>query len=187
MLSAEFNGYARPFTMRISTGDVRELWVNVISLVVPSPFAEGATVFHLVQDVDRLKKAEQLAQQVLDAAAGFQTLREERPVPARGGKAREACSSMKRDIVARTDIPVANSWAQRDEGVSEADVMSLKSLTPREREVLKLLRDGCDTYAIAEMLVVSYATARNHVQHVLNKMGVHSRLEAICVLLGQQH
>lgn len=59
----------------------------------------------------------------------------------------------------------------------------LSRLTPREREVLDLLSEGCDTAAIARRLVISPATARNHVQNVLGKLKVHSRLEAVALVL----
>lgn len=52
-------------------------------------------------------------------------------------------------------------------------------LTAREREVLRLLADGAGTRAIADSLFISFTTARNHIQNVLRKLGVHSRLEAV--------
>jgi two-component system nitrate/nitrite response regulator NarL len=51
-------------------------------------------------------------------------------------------------------------------------------LTAREREVLDLLTQGCTTERIAERMGVAYSTARTHIQNVLAKLGVHSRLEA---------
>lgn len=53
------------------------------------------------------------------------------------------------------------------------------TLTPREQEVLLLLAHGMGTEEIAGMLSISPATTRNHVQGVLNKLEVHSRLEAV--------
>jgi PAS domain S-box-containing protein len=55
----------------------------------------------------------------------------------------------------------------------------LEELTPREREVLRLLAQGLGTEEMAKMLNISPATTRNHVQSVLSKLGVHSRLEAV--------
>jgi len=52
-------------------------------------------------------------------------------------------------------------------------------LTARERECLKLLVEGCDTAAMVATLGVSAATVRTHVQALLTKLGVHSRLEAV--------
>lgn len=54
----------------------------------------------------------------------------------------------------------------------------LSRLTRREREVLALLAQGGDNHVIAQRLVISPQTARTHIQNVLAKLGVHSRLEA---------
>lgn len=51
-------------------------------------------------------------------------------------------------------------------------------LTTREREVLELLTEGCGPQTAAEILTISPETARTHVQHVLEKLEVHSQLEA---------
>jgi PAS domain S-box-containing protein len=52
-------------------------------------------------------------------------------------------------------------------------------LTEREMQVLRLLSQGADTAGIAAQLLIGTATVRNHVQRILNKLGVHSRLEAV--------
>lgn len=54
-------------------------------------------------------------------------------------------------------------------------------LTPREREVLRLLADGLTTTEIAARLSISRITARNHVTHVMDKLEVKSRLRAVVV------
>ena len=56
-------------------------------------------------------------------------------------------------------------------------------LTEREREVLALLADGSSTAEIAKSLSISPATARNHIQNILHKLQVHSRLEAVSYAL----
>lgn len=53
------------------------------------------------------------------------------------------------------------------------------ALSPREREVLLLLAHGLGTEEIAGELSISPTTTRNHVQSVLSKLKVHSRLEAV--------
>jgi len=55
----------------------------------------------------------------------------------------------------------------------------LKGLTPRERKILTLLARGHSTSEIGEMLSISQNTLRNHVQHILQKFQVHTRLEAV--------
>jgi DNA-binding CsgD family transcriptional regulator len=52
-------------------------------------------------------------------------------------------------------------------------------LTEREQEVLCLLERGTGTAAVARSLGISVATARNHISHLLRKLRVHSRLEAV--------
>jgi DNA-binding NarL/FixJ family response regulator len=51
-------------------------------------------------------------------------------------------------------------------------------LSRREREVLALLAEGLDHTRIATALVISPQTARTHIQNILEKLEVHSRLEA---------
>lgn len=53
------------------------------------------------------------------------------------------------------------------------------TLTPRELEVLQFLADGASTNHIAARLFLSPSTVRNHVQSVLTKLNVHSKLEAV--------
>jgi two-component system nitrate/nitrite response regulator NarL len=61
--------------------------------------------------------------------------------------------------------------------VSEARRLAAH-LTARERECLALLVEGLDTTAMTLRLGVSTTTVRSHVQALLTKLGVHSRLEA---------
>ena len=51
-------------------------------------------------------------------------------------------------------------------------------LTAREKEVLVLIAEGATTKEIASKLVVSENTARNHVSHILGKLGFSRRSEA---------
>ena len=51
----------------------------------------------------------------------------------------------------------------------------LRSLTPREIEVLKLLAHGLTNRQIAQELYISANTAKFHVQHVVEKLGVSDR------------
>ncbi|MFH1140317.1 MAG: LuxR C-terminal-related transcriptional regulator [Chloroflexota bacterium] len=53
------------------------------------------------------------------------------------------------------------------------------ALTSRERQVLSLLAEGSNATSIAQALVISPATVRKHIQHVLKKLGVHTTLEAV--------
>lgn len=58
-------------------------------------------------------------------------------------------------------------------------------LTEREREVLALLALGLRNVAIATRLVISERTVETHVQNVLRKLEVHSKLEAVALFNGK--
>jgi DNA-binding NarL/FixJ family response regulator len=56
-----------------------------------------------------------------------------------------------------------------------------EALTNREREVLKLLARGLTQAHIAEELFISSKTVGGHIQRVLEKLGVHSRAQAVAL------
>lgn len=58
-------------------------------------------------------------------------------------------------------------------------------LTARERSVAAMLVDGLNTDEIMKRLGVSQSTVRTHVQSILTKLGVHTRLQAVTLLAGQ--
>jgi len=56
---------------------------------------------------------------------------------------------------------------------------SIEQLTPREREVLQALAKGLSNKEIAAKLHMSVDTERTHIMNILNKLGVHSRIQAL--------
>jgi PAS domain S-box-containing protein len=60
------------------------------------------------------------------------------------------------------------------------------ALTEREKQVLDLLAQGDGTTSIARKLTISNTTARNHIQNLLAKLGVHTRLEAVAYARGHR-
>ncbi|HXF97484.1 MAG TPA: response regulator transcription factor [Gaiellaceae bacterium] len=64
---------------------------------------------------------------------------------------------------------------------SEAARPPVPDLSPREREILRLLAEGKTQAQIAAALVISPKTVATHIQRVLGKLGVHSRAQAVAV------
>ena len=62
-------------------------------------------------------------------------------------------------------------------------------LTPREQEVLELLAAGMEQSEIATRLVISPRTAGTHIQHILEKLDVRSRAQAVALahMRGARH
>ena len=57
-------------------------------------------------------------------------------------------------------------------------------LTKREREILMLMYRGRSNREIAEMLFLSESTVKTHVYNIFRKMGIRNRVEAICIVNG---
>jgi len=87
-------------------------------------------------------------------------------------------TALERDLAARAEVrePL---WpmATKDGAVVE--------LTAREKEILRSLAEGLSTAAIARKLFIAPVTVRNHVQNLLHKLDVHSKLAA--VVYAYQH
>ncbi len=76
-------------------------------------------------------------------------------------------------------LRLAGQQRRQDRDAGQA----LRGLTPREREVLQLLTEGLNDKEIAQRLHVSPQTARTHMENILNKLGVNSRLQALVFAL----
>ena len=60
-----------------------------------------------------------------------------------------------------------------------------EGLTAREQEVLELLAQGCLYKEIADTLLITYRTVSTHIQHIYEKLHVHSRGQAVAKHRGQ--
>jgi DNA-binding NarL/FixJ family response regulator len=85
------------------------------------------------------------------------------------GEAVLAPTVTRRVVEAFARIPAADDELRR----------ALETLTAREREVLRLLARGRSNAEVARELVVSEATAKTHVRHVLAKLDLRDRVQAV--------
>lgn len=77
--------------------------------------------------------------------------------------------------ITRTVIDRAGAQAPASGNASA----ELEELTPREREVLALVAQGLSNGEIASTLVIEESTVKTHVKHVLAKLGLRDRVQAV--------
>ena len=82
-------------------------------------------------------------------------------------------------VLAAVTVSPAPSVPAPRPAPERATAPHLRFLTARERQVLALLVAARSTESIAEELGITTATARSYVQSILEKLGVHSRVEAV--------
>lgn len=75
----------------------------------------------------------------------------------------------------KLEIDLFHSSQEKIEELQKA----MKTLTKREAEILNLIGIGKSNKEIAEELIISYKTVKNHVYNLFAKLGIHTRAEAI--------
>ncbi len=85
----------------------------------------------------------------------------------------------------RVELVCSSVGATRVITLLEADGPEASTLlTPREREVLVLVARGLTSVRVAARLQVSPATVRSHMEHLMRKLDVHSRSQAVARALA---
>ena len=102
---------------------------------------------------------------------------------AKDGQLAELVHAIERVASGEAYIPPAQLRPLLDELFARREdryraIALIAELSHRERQVLELLAAGGNNETIARRLVIAPDTARTHVQNVLRKLGLHSRLEA---------
>jgi DNA-binding NarL/FixJ family response regulator len=136
----------------------------------------------------RAASAQELAEAIRAVAAGFQVAAADPPAPMPARQASPPPSVA--GAPEREGSPPAAGAAEavhspaRPERDDHAELL-LRSLSERERQVLAMLARGWSNRRIAEACFLSLNTVRTHVQNVLVKLGVHSKLEAAALAVRQ--
>ena len=107
----------------------------------------------------------------------------------KGGSSAELVSALR--AVWRGDVflyptmakRLLNDYLKRAETGDEKE--SLDGLTPREREILKLIAEGRTNQEVADLLVLSPTTVHTHRAHIMAKLGLRNHTELIKYALRQ--
>jgi DNA-binding NarL/FixJ family response regulator len=83
-------------------------------------------------------------------------------------------------ITPRITQRLVEAYAQHHRTVAAANA-HLSGLTPRETEILRLVGTGLTNAQIAQRLVLSEATVKTHVKHLMAKLHLNSRAQAVVV------
>jgi two-component system NarL family response regulator len=76
--------------------------------------------------------------------------------------------------------------ARRDSEEEPAKHAPAPKLTEREMEVLRLVARGLNNRDIAKELFISENTVKNHVRNILEKLQIHSRMEAVMIAVREK-
>jgi len=161
----------------------REHQPDACLLDVYFPFGNGLSAIRRIHDVSPDTKVVMLggstggalvSQAISEGAQGF--VSKAKPIEA----VIEALEMARRGYLAVD--PLMLQGALSPHGQSDDPLWVLKFLTRREWAVLRCIMEGLNTQLMADQLGVSRSTARTHVQNLLTKLGVHSRLQAAALM-----
>ncbi|ACX88328.1 two-component system response regulator NarL [Pectobacterium parmentieri] len=86
-------------------------------------------------------------------------------------------------VLSETLTPILAASLRESRHSSDRDI---QLLTPRERDILKLLAQGLSNKVIARKLTITESTVKVHVKHLLKKMKLKSRVEAAVWVLQEK-
>ena len=141
----------RNYDLQTQTKAGRRIWLNISALPVPSKKKGQFLVAHLFRDISKQAKVRQLEDELHAALYG---------------------------AVVNTSPEIQVNQPAED---PPREIPMTPALSEREREVLGLLAAGRGTKSIGDHLCISPFTVRNHIRHILEKLGVRSRLQAVAI------
>lgn len=155
----------------------RELRPDVVLLDIGLPDRSGLAVGKIL--IDELPDTKVVVVTALDDA---RTVEEARRIGFSGYLTKDTpIAQFARSLQTAIDGTVVISRPRRtpQDDQDEEAVLLARQLTPRELEVLSLLVEGMSSKDIARTLSISTNTVRTHIENILTKLQVRSRLEAV--------
>ena len=71
-----------------------------------------------------------------------------------------------------------NSWIKETRRPIDTEQQDTPALTPREKEILRMVATGASNDKISEKMYISYHTVKTHLSHIYRKINVSNRLQA---------
>ena len=136
----------------------QEQALNVTVLKIAGTRPDMHTLVHILQPIDR---------------------------PARLARALERLGASRTEGNGNGNGVSDSSGAGHPQAAGRVMIAKAPPLTEREREILRWLADGLQNKEIAQKLGISLATVRNHIHNMLEKLDVHSKLEAVSLAFRQ--
>ena len=142
----------------------------VAARTIKNAHADAAIVFHSADD------SEKALLDAIDAGATAYLTKD--------ATAEQIISAVRRASKGEVLIPVelfARAIARQRGAISKKREREqlLAQFTPRELDILSLLAEGLDTVAMSQRLGIAPHTVEWHVRHVIEKLQVHSKLQAV--------
>lgn len=142
----------------------------VAAAKIRSALPETAIVFHSAEE------SEDALMDAIDAGATAYLTK--------SATAEELVAAVRKAAVGEVLIPAAlfaRAIARQRKLVMESEARGklMAEFTPRELEVLHLLAEGHDTVALARLLGIASHTVEWHIRHLIEKLHVHSKLQAV--------
>ncbi|MFI6244351.1 LuxR C-terminal-related transcriptional regulator [Micromonospora sp. NPDC050795] len=183
---------------RTATASVQRLRPTVTLLDHRMPIADGLSVIGRLAEYSAVlvmtsdSSAEVIAGMLLGGARGYLVHGEFDPAELlRAVRAVASGSSWLSPAVASVAISVLREHAVQQRAVADQGDRLLREresfgLTAREQAVLELICGGLSNAAIGRRLLITEKTVKNHLNHILTKLGVANRTEAAMRWTGRR-